>query len=92
MVCIKIICNALLIPGPEDGQYIKEFHPDTDELGLGTVVTTADISKAKSFSSTEEARQFWNQQSKRVPFRPDGRPNKPLTAFTIQIARFDAAS
>ncbi len=87
MVCIKIICNALLIPGPEDGQYIKEFHADTDEAGLGKVIVTADINEAKKFADAEEALNFWKQQSKRCPYRDDNRPNRPLTAFTVEIER-----
>ena len=92
MVYIKIVCDALGLPSPENDSYIKEFYPDTDELGLGELVTTRDLGEAKQFASTEEAMEFWQQQSKRVPLRPDGRPNKPLTAYTVEIARFDAAS
>ena len=91
MLYIKIIANALLIPRPEDGQYIKEFHPDTDELGLGTLVTTPNITEAMQFATAEEAMKFYRQQSKRCPLRMDGMPNLPLTAFTVEIARFDAA-
>lgn len=42
-------------------------------------------SQAKTFASQAEAHAFWTQISTRRPRRPDGEPNRPLTAFTVMI-------
>lgn len=53
--------------------------------GRGSMVTTLVRSEALTFPSQREAFEFWRQRSTRRPLRPDGRPNRPLTAFTIEI-------
>jgi hypothetical protein len=55
------------------------------EGGRGKVEWTAIPNFAKTFDSQGEAYAFWLQESKTVPTRPDGQPNKPLTAFTVEI-------
>lgn len=82
---IKIIGNTLDIPGPEDGKYLKEFHPDTD--AHGKLIVTSNRDEAMQFEDGGEAWKFWQQQSKRFPLRLDGKPNRPLTAFTVEIAK-----
>ena len=85
MTCvIRIVCMATGVPGPEDGKYIKDYVPDLDRLGRGNVVCTSDKSQAKQFADAAEALAFWKHQSKRRPLRDDGRPNRPLTAFTVE--------
>ena len=41
--------------------------------------------KAMKFDDTLEAYNFYKTQSLRRPFRRDGNPNRPLTAFTVII-------
>jgi hypothetical protein len=66
--------------------YLKSFDPDvgTDTV-TGDVVATQDIDKAMKFYNMGEAIAFVAQQSTRVPLRPDGYPNRPLTAFTTEF-------
>jgi len=63
--------------------------PDDVEYPTGIVVTSADASKALRFASMEEATAFWRQQSTRTPLRPDGKPNRPLTAYTVTIRKIE---
>lgn len=53
--------------------------------GQGFALFTNDKAKAKRFADTESAFEFWRTTSKTVPTRPDGKPNRPLTAATIEI-------
>lgn len=66
------------------GQYIKAFDPEAYE-GRGSADGTFDKREALTFATTDEALNFWRQQSKTRPFREDGKPNRPLTAFSIEI-------
>ena len=45
---------------------------------------TDSVEKAKKFDF-ESAYAFYTQTSKCRPIRPDGKPNKPLTVFTVAI-------
>lgn len=69
---------------PFAGEYLEAFDPHFPaDKGRGLMLTTKDKSKAKQFPSVYEAMNFWRQQSPTLPFRPDGEPNRPLTAFTV---------
>jgi hypothetical protein len=76
---------------PFDGQYLVEYDPDRsghDPEGrpmLAHVVTTPHVADARTFPTAVEAWACWRQQSSRWPTRPDGLPNRPLTAFTIEV-------
>ena len=63
---------------PYDGQYVKEWNATKDVL-----VTTTNILEAKRYPSIIEAREDWMQVDQRHPLRPDGRPNRPLTGYSI---------
>lgn len=51
----------------------------------GVIRLTPDPERAVRFVSTSKALQAWNTQSKQRPLRPDGLPNRPLTALTVEI-------
>lgn len=53
--------------------------------GRGSARLTLVASEALAFPSMQEAFAFWRQQSTRRPLRPDGRPNRPLTAYTVEF-------
>lgn len=82
---ILILGSALGFRSEIDGNYIEDYMPDNDPAGLGTLLVTDNIKKAKQFGVYREAWEFWKQQSRRVPFRPDGEPNRPLTAYCVEI-------
>lgn len=69
-----------------DGQYVRTFDPDYGG-GLGRVWTTEKIEDAILYKTFAEAAEAWKAQSKVRPLRPDGKPNRPMTAFTVEIFR-----
>lgn len=70
------------------GQYVKHYDPDAHE-GRGDLVTTTDLDDALVFDGFAEAWSAWQATSRTHPVRADGRPNRPLTAFTIEVTRVD---
>lgn len=71
-------------PSAYDGQYLERFDPEY-EGGLGRVWTTSDPNKAKLFDNAADALLLWKTQSQTNPLRSDGKPNRPMTALTIEI-------
>jgi hypothetical protein len=70
------------------GLYVKEYDPHRlgsspagHELNCYLEVT-ADPQEAKEFSSAAEALLYWRQEN---GIRPDGKPNRPLTYFSVEI-------
>jgi len=79
-VVIYIVGMSNGIPCHADGTWIQEF----DESGL---IVTPDVASAKVFDNFAEAMHFWKQELPQgvQGFNAGGRPNRPLTAFTVQI-------
>ena len=69
--------------------YIKTADVDAFD-GRGDVTTTHEITLALKFNSTEKAMEFWRQPSTVRPVREDGKPNRPLCAFTVEIVPINA--
>jgi hypothetical protein len=46
------------------------------------IVTTPDISQAKQFPTALEAVETWRLSH---GLRADGKPDRPLTAFTVEV-------
>ena len=74
-----------------DGEYVVEYDPSIDGVEPGTgkpmnchLVTTPDIAKASRYS-VADAHTLWTLTDLREPVRSDGKPNRPLTAFTVSI-------
>lgn len=53
--------------------------------GRGAVTTTRDQAHALAFATHAEAFAFWQRQSTVRPLRGDGKPNRPLTAYTVTV-------
>lgn len=76
------------LPCPHTGQYLRSFdHEAADGLGYG--VFTPIRKRAKRFASHEELFEFWKKVPKCRPLRPDGKPNRPLTALTVTMEPVD---
>lgn len=73
---------------PHSGMFLEEFDFEYDN-GLGYGVFTSDPSCAKHFQSAADAMVFWRTISTTRPTRPDGKPNRPLTALTIAINPYE---
>lgn len=66
--------------------WLHRFDPDGLDRGPygGTVVATAMLEHAQRFPSFQAVIDEWMRPSTRVPLRPDGKENRPLTGFTIE--------
>jgi hypothetical protein len=79
----------IMDPGPTEGQYLERFDLEAHSLlgpyPTGYVWFTPTVERALLFDTVELALETWNRQSHSTPLRPDGQPNRPLTAFTMAI-------
>lgn len=71
------------VPDAERDAYLLAYDPDAHE-GRGAATWTYEPEKARRFPTVMAAMECWSQQSTVRPLRPDGRPNKPLTAFSVE--------
>jgi hypothetical protein len=78
--------NRVALLKPE--RYLKAFNIEAHD-GRGEADWTEDPTEAMQFDSSAEAMRVWNTQSEVRPLRQDGKPNKPLTAFTVELVRID---
>lgn len=89
---IRVICMADGEPGAYDGRFLEWYNPNLspdDSVDMGGF--TPDISKAMKFPDAGAALACWNQERVIGSPRFDGRPNKPLTAFTVEVVRVEDA-
>lgn len=70
------------------GPYLESSDPDAND-GMGAETWTDDPDKAKRFAGFMDAMDCWKAQSRVRPFRDDGKPNRPLTAYSVQPQRID---
>lgn len=85
MTCVvKVVGIADGTPSPHDGRYVLRWNPHT-EFGTCAIDTTGDKSKARVFSGLMEVHYEWSTISKVEPYRPDGKPNRPLAGLTIEV-------
>lgn len=84
---IRVVDNAKGVSDQNKGAYVTSYNPDAHN-GRGFAEFTRDIRKARKFDKREEAFLYWQQQSRVMPLRPDGKPNKPLTCYTVEIAPY----
>lgn len=69
--------------------YLKSFDPDVQgpdkPYPTGDLTVTLNPAHARRFETKGECFALWKLQSTVCPLRPDGRPNRPLSAYTISI-------
>jgi hypothetical protein len=70
------------------GKYLEWSDPDARD-GRGDDRWTDDLAKAKKFATFMDAMECWKAQSTVVPFRPDGKPNRPMTAYSVTPEKID---
>lgn len=88
MVCVGMEgfqVNSRVVP---IGEYLESYDPDF-RGGIGKASWTKDASKAKRFPDFASAIGEWKRQSTVRPLRGDGRPNRPLTAYTVTFRVVD---
>ena len=64
----------------DDFRYLRAYDPKPEPTG--SVSFTTSIDRAMRFPSMGAAMKFVLQVHPTNPTRPDGRPNKPLTAWS----------
>jgi hypothetical protein len=64
------------------GAYLASYDPEGDG-GNGVATWTRDPSQAMTFATGEAATACYRAVPFNRPLRPDGRPNRPLTMFTV---------
>jgi hypothetical protein len=67
-----------------EGEYVRAYEPEKHG-GRGEATFTRDLKHARLFPDLESAWRFIGQRPTSRPTRPDGKPNRPLMAFTLQI-------
>lgn len=67
-------------------RFLRSFDPDGND-GIGFIKCTEDPREALQFGSWAEVEAFRDQQSNVRPFWPDGEPNRPLRALTLDIVK-----
>jgi hypothetical protein len=83
---MKVIVSEGLADGRpmHNGEYLEFYDPEAFD-GRGSILWTEDKSKAMQFT-IEGAFELYNAVPRCHPIRlTDGKPNKPLTAYTIRI-------
>ena len=67
----------------EEEVYVREY--DADGLdGYGRVEFTGEVHEALRFTGLPELLACWSTTSSTRSVRTDGRPNRPLTAYSIR--------
>jgi hypothetical protein len=88
---VEIIGMALGIFKEPPAFYLAWFDVDADD-GRGREVVTGNIEEAMRFESQHAAMLAWATQSNVRPLRSDGKPNRPLTAYSISIIPYPGAA
>lgn len=84
--CIGLAGRALTIngvPAPK-GQFLESYDAEA-RRGMGFAEWTKDLGQAMVFVTSHAALKCWTQVPEARPTRADGKPNKPLTAFTVEV-------
>jgi hypothetical protein len=64
--------------------FLKTYDPEAYD-GRGFAEWTRNVDEALKFPTAGEAWMLWRGVSRTRPTRSDGEPNRPLTAFTIEV-------
>jgi hypothetical protein len=67
----------------EQGEYVVSC--DVDAMGGVGAVVFGSREQAMRFEDAACALAYWKLQSRVQPFRLDGKPNRPLSALTVEL-------
>lgn len=75
----------------DTGEWVEAYDPDggPQEVAYptGEVKATGVPARALVFPTAAAAWDLWRKPSMRTPLRPDGKPNRPLSAYTVIVER-----
>jgi hypothetical protein len=83
-------CLGLATGGGPEGEYLAAFDPEAGD-GWGDATFTPEMAQALRFPDFPAAYTFLGTRPTTRPVRPDGKPNRPLTAFTMEFVKVDDA-
>lgn len=89
MTCVIRCMGIAGMPGGPIGQFLMGFDVDANQ-GRGSDSWCFSARGAMHFPDAAAAMAAWKTQSTRFPTRTDGRPNRPLTAYSIEIVEIEA--
>lgn len=78
------LVSAVIDQNLVEGPYLEWSDPDA-KFGMGDEGWTNDLAKAKRFANFADASECWRAQSTVRPWRNDGKPNRPMTAYSVTI-------
>jgi len=87
---IRLLETAAGVKTEFDGEYVREYDPGyvhSDGYDGGLLETTADRALARRFATPYAALEYWRQS---FGTRADGKPNRPLTAWTVEVMPAEA--
>ncbi len=71
-----------------DGKYVAAYdpayHPAGEKYDGGLLVVVDTPAEAMQFADAGEALEKWREA---YGIRADGKPNRPLTAFTVEVEK-----
>jgi hypothetical protein len=74
---------------PPTGAWLVDADVDAND-GVGAILTTDNPDEAKTFADALEVMDYVRRQSTVRPHRKsDGKPNRPLTGYTVQVIKVD---
>jgi len=86
MILMKLLPCIPINAADDRWLYLKSFDVDAHN-GIGSVILTDNKADALRFAHVGDAMEAWKRQSRVVPFRPDGKPNRPLTAYNATFEK-----
>lgn len=81
---VRLEGTATLRQGDPAGQWLQAADLEAHD-GQGFAEFTHDPTQALAFNTTHDAIDYYLRASATRPLRRDGRPNRPLTAFTVSF-------
>lgn len=82
------LATAALTGGIVSDKYLEWSDPNADN-GVGDERWTDDVSRARKFASFGEAMACWQAESTVRPLRDDGKPNRPLTVYSVTVEKVE---
>lgn len=82
MTCVVKLYG--FVPLSTDGMYLRAYDPEAHH-GRGHVEFTAKRAEALTFPDAAAAILLWRAVPHCHPRRDDGKPNRPLTAYHMEI-------
>ena len=85
---VQLVCYANGEACPRGGEYVVDYEPPVMNAAgeyvpnTGRIETSRDLSRARLFATAADAAACWRRSN---GVRPDGKPNRPLTSYTVLI-------